>query len=484
MYPPIKKLADKTSQIHEDMWKPEANETNNLVAKCYAFLRVLEVTWIGLKENRIVNRAAALSFSSLLGLAPLVAISVLISGLVLKKTDADLAVDTIYDAIEFIAPQLHLQTNNDSGDPVESIQQPQDDEIKNLLQQFIKSSQSGAVGIAGTIMLILIVIQLFASIEDTFNDIWGVKRGRNWLTRIVLYWSIISLGALLVFAGIAMFSGQQGKLESFSSHIPSKTIIDAFTEYGPKALTTTLTVLLLAAFYRFIPNTFVTWKSSLFGAAFALCCLLGNNALAFFYVQGVARQRSLYGSLAIFPVLMLGIFVFWVILLLGGRMTYAIQNARFRINKITWDELSLLSQESISLLVFIKMARRFRDCQSPLETPMIADETNLPTQIVNASLTRLTQIGLATPIESENGSPFKSNSYQPSFPLDKITIREFKQRFETFGNTPDKGYFQDFDPCLRTYRKQLEENLSAAFGDQSIEELIESTSPTSEAHSN
>lgn len=474
MNPRMKKLVDKASHVRSRMWDTHPRNQRKSVLWAYATLRVLTITWLGLKENRIVNRAAALSFSTLLGLGPLVAISVLISGIVLKNTDPDLAANTIYQAIDFITPQADITTGDGSPLSTQGESQPsQNDEIKGLVQQFIESSQSGTVGIFGTIGLILIVIQLFATIEDAFNDIWGVHRGRSWVTRIVLYWTILSLGTVLVFATIALFGSQQKQIQSLSNNIPSQVIIDSIALYGPRAATLALVVGLLAAFYRFIPNTIVNWKSSLIGAFFALCCLMGNNALAFLYVKGVARQRSLYGSVSILPVLMLGLFVFWVIILLGGRLTYAVQNARFRGNKIAWDELSLLSQESICLLVFTKLCRRFKSCEKPIETQEIAEQTNLPTQIINAGLSKLSQIGLASPIENKKGSPFQSTTYQPALPLNKVTLRDFKKRLESHGNTPDKGYFRRFDPSIRYYRKQIDESLKTAFGDKTFEEILE-----------
>ena len=45
---------------------------------------------------------------------------------------------------------------------------------------------------------------MFKGVEDAFNDIWGIRLGRSLLMRIVFYWTILTLGAVLFFASVAM----------------------------------------------------------------------------------------------------------------------------------------------------------------------------------------------------------------------------------------------------------------------------------------
>lgn len=471
LHPRVKQLVDKTDHIRKEMWKAPDRAQKRSIAWSYASLRVLAVTWIGMRENRLVSRAAALSFSSLIGLFPLVAITVLISGIVLDKTDPDFAVNKIYEAIEYIAPQVQLSSSDDPGT------NEQADEIKAFMQKFIASSQSGAVGIAGMISIILIVIQLFVTIEDAFNDIWGVGRGRSWVTRIFVYWSIISLGSLVSFAGIALISIQKERMSRLAQYVPSQ--LDWIAIYGQSLITLTLIVTVLAIFYRFIPNTIVTWKASFIGGIFALACLIGNNALAFMYFQRIALTKSLYGSLSIIPILMLGLFVFWLILLLGGRMTFAVQNARFRSNKIDWNELSKESQESICLLVFIKLCRRFKKCQSPLSAYEIADKASLPIQIINASLGELRAIGLAVLVDTKDEGRFNGYKFQPAKPLEKVDLVLFKQAFERNGNTPDIQQYDSYDEILKHYHTLTRQALGESLGSANIDELIEQFGETS-----
>src|SRR5256885_6100155 len=44
-------------------------------------------------------------------------------------------------------------------------------------------------------------------IEDTLNDIWGIHRGRNWFTRIFLYWSVITLVPIFLVGALGLATG-------------------------------------------------------------------------------------------------------------------------------------------------------------------------------------------------------------------------------------------------------------------------------------
>ena len=89
-----------------DIWRNEYLEGRGPRARFYAFLRVISITLTGVVETKTPSRAAALSFSTLLGLGPLMAIAVLVAGFVLDRQDPDLAVNTLNRLVKFVAPQI------------------------------------------------------------------------------------------------------------------------------------------------------------------------------------------------------------------------------------------------------------------------------------------------------------------------------------------------------------------------------------------
>ena len=182
-----------------DIWTAGLTREKNLRSRFLALLRIASITLSGLQELKVAARAAALSYSSLLGLGPLVAIAVLISGFALGDRDPVLAAQGVNEVISFIAPQVvqyqKALANAEApespalaGPPAAGAganaptdRSPADPQMVKLISNFIANSRSGSgtAGIVGLLALLVIVVLLFTSVEKTFNDIWGVRRGRS-----------------------------------------------------------------------------------------------------------------------------------------------------------------------------------------------------------------------------------------------------------------------------------------------------------------
>src|SRR6187431_1563894 len=89
-----------------DIWAAGLVRDRTPKGRGLALLRVTSITLSGLNEIHVAIRAAALSYSSLLALGPLIAIAVLISGFALGNRDPALAAQGLNRVISFIAPQV------------------------------------------------------------------------------------------------------------------------------------------------------------------------------------------------------------------------------------------------------------------------------------------------------------------------------------------------------------------------------------------
>src|ERR1035438_8070170 len=166
---------------HKDIWQASLLSDRSPRGRFYALLRVVSISATSFFETKTLSRAADLSFSSMLGLGPLIAIAMLVASTVLGERNPNLAADALNRVITFVAPQLNQYENPNNGGAVAV--NPQ---LVALIDGFIKGARSDAVGVVGGLMLVVIVLFLFKSIEDAFNEIWGVRRGRALLTRVVL----------------------------------------------------------------------------------------------------------------------------------------------------------------------------------------------------------------------------------------------------------------------------------------------------------
>ena len=462
-------ICTRLAHIYQrEIWQSALLKDRSFKGCSYAVLRVVSITVTAFFESRIATRAAALSFSSLLGIGPLLVISVLVAGFALGQDEEQrnhVIAERLNALIKTVAPQIAqyeqiTQTANEVN--------PQ---LVAVIDGIISSSRSGSAGAAGIFTLLLIVLLLFKSVEDTFNDIWGVRQGRSVLMRVVLYWTILTLGALLFFTAVAMLS--------------AGTIVSAFTEWMPFGIdmrslgfvvqiaSFVLLTVMLTLFYRVIPNTRVFWRAAFIGGLVVAALLLGNNLVQIFYVKRVVLERSLYGSLAIVPVAMLGLYIFWLFVLIGGVVSYALQNVHFRNSQAAWSTLTESMRERLALVVFLTICRRFRECLPPISDSALGTMLKVPSQLLNECLNRLVRLQLVTTLRPAPDSTTQEYLYQPARPLNRMTLFDFKTLDDNFGEDPVGSSLDHIDPLVAHYDAALNKIGEQEFFQKTVEELFE-----------
>jgi membrane protein len=505
----------------KEIWQPAYLKDSSPRGYLYAALRVFSIVLTVFKETKAASRAAALSFSSLLGLGPMVAIAVLVAGFVIDQNDPNLAVNTLNKLITYVAPQIVQyqklsadgkappapQAHNDivtaatmnmpaaarpaveppaptapaPGAPAKPNtpvvqgaapnQVPVNAELVNYLNGFISGSRSSTAGVVGALTLILIVLQLFTSIENSFNEIWGVRRGRTWLMRIVFYWTVLTLGSMLFFAALTMISAS-AYMNVFEQKMPFGSELVAVLQWMLPSFSVMLLIVILTLFYRCIPNTHVHWRSALVGAVVVAALIVLNNFLAFIYFRRVLLTKSLYGSLGILPILMLGLFIFWLFVLIGGQISYAVQNVHYRNSQAAWGSLTESARERLSLVVLLTICRRFQACLPAITASNLGSLIKVPTQVLNECLNRLVDLKLITPLPPAPGADATDYFYQPARPLNRITLFEFKRLFENYGDDPAGDTIEQLDPLVKLYRERLDARTGNDFFTKTVDQLF------------
>jgi len=482
----------------KDIWLPASIGEKSLRGVGYAVLRVISITITGILATRAFARAAALSFTSLLSLGPLVALAFLVAGFVYNKpSEQDMLANRLNEMIRFIAPQVEQYeelsqqpragqgqspapaqeqaagtsastsragapavskpaSSPDAGAARTQVQPGErrapPDSITRLINSFVTSARSGTAGGLSFITLIVIVILLFGAIEDVFNDIWGVRRTRSWLTRIVFYWAILTLGTVLFAVALTTLSAA-----TFTSFFKDSLFFGrellAVVRFLIPVVAGLVVIGLITLFYRFVPNTHVYWGAAFVGAMTMAVLLVGNNMLAFTYFKRIELTRNLYGSVGLMPVLMLGLYIFWFIVLIGGQVSYAVQNVHFRNSQVAWHRLSHSTRERLTLVVLLTIARRFQACLPACTVSQLGDTIKAPAQILNECLNRLIDLKLVSPVPPLAKDEASSNFlFQPARPLNRITLGDFKELFENMGEDPSTTMIDQIDPIVAHYQ--------------------------------
>ncbi len=487
---------------HREIWQSAFLKDRSIKGRLFAVLRVISITITVCAETRIVSRAAAMSFSLLLGLGPLLAIAVLVAGFALGKNDSKVIAKTLSDMMKVVAPQLEQyeeiaqkdpsgSTTPDSPDSTSTppsksaptVPAPVSDsspvkaqsvnpELVTTIEHIIQASQSGSMGALGVFSLIIVVLLMFKGVEDTFNDIWGVRQGRSLLMRIVLYWTVLTLGAVLFFTAVALLSAGT-IVNMFKERIPAGYDLLTRLSWSLPLLSFLLLAMLLTLFYRVIPNTRVFWRAAIVGAVVVTILLALNNLFAIFYVKRVVLQRSLYGGLALPLVLLSVLYIFWLCVLIGGTVSYAIQNVHFRNSQAAWSTLTESMRERLELVVFLTICRRFRECLPPISASHLSTMLKVPTQLLNECLSRLVLLNLVTTLRADPNLTSTDYLYQPARPLNRITLFDFKTLDDNFGDNPIGTSLEHIEPLIAKYDTALARLGEQEFFQKNLEQLFE-----------
>jgi membrane protein len=464
---PAKGMGQRILKLwRSDIWQADAFDDRSPRGLFYALLRVVSISCTTFAETKSGSRAADLSFGSLLGLGPLVALAMLVASTVLGQRNPNLAVDALNHVINFVAPQLVQYESLDNTGSVEV--NPQ---LVLLINNFIKVARSRTVGVVGALSLIVIVLFLFKAIEDVFNEIWGVRSGRSIPMRILFYWAILTLGGVALFMTVAVM-GAGSFVNVFMGTLPFGAEIVRILRLALPSLSLMILVGALALFYRTIPNTRVRWRAAFAGALVVALLLTANNFLQFLYLRRVLLTKSLFGSLGVIPVLILGLYVFWVFMLVGGQISYAVQNVDVRNSRLAWGSLSAVNRERLSLAVLMAVCRRFRRREPPISVSELSSAVRLPTQVLNECLNRIVDLGFVVSVPPGPGADTGDLRYRPAKPLGQITMLDFKLAAESRGADPSGDALDRIDPIVRDFGEAIGHLAEQDFFRKSVDELL------------
>jgi len=252
-------------------------------------------------------------------------------------------------------------------------------------------------------------LSLLRGIEETFNDIWGVTRGRNWLLQIMLYWTTITLGPLLLVTALGLtgslhWQQTRGLIES------SPILAPILAHVLPIAITS----FALAMFYKLTPNTKVEFRAALLGGFFAGAAWHFYNQLGFLLAARAVSASKFYGSLALVVLLMGGLYIVWLILLFGAQIAYAYQNRAAYLQDRLADNINQRGREFVALRIMTSLGQRFQNGQRPATVPQLSAELGLPSRLTQSVLRTLAATRLVTEVTGTEAA------FAPARPLDAI----------------------------------------------------------------
>lgn len=405
----MKKLIDKFTYywrfLTNDIWRVTDNEVTNLKYTIYTIIKTVYLTVDRFTKDNVVNRASALTYSTLLAIVPILAIL--------------FAIARGFGFDNLVEMQLR-EVLGGSNDTTEN--------ILHFVDSYLAQAKNGVFIGIGLVMLLWTVLNLTGNIEYAFNRIWQVNKPRSMYRRITDYFSMFLLLPVLIVisAGLNIF------MTTFLKGMENYIMLAPFLKFLVRLIPFVFIWGMLTALYIFMPNTKVKFKPALIAGMLAGTVF---QLFQVFYISGqiwVTKYNAIYGSFAAIPLLLLWLQMSWTICLFGVELSYAIQNVHtFSFDKDTRN-ISRRYRDFVTILILSLITKRFNKNEPPYTAEELSETHRIPINLTNQVLFQLQEIKLIHEVMTDEKND--DITYQPSMDINQLTLAVLLERLDCYGS--------------------------------------------------
>ncbi len=182
------------------------------------------------------------------------------------------------------------------------------------------TDKSSNLTIIGVLFLFVTTVLMLSAIETAFNRIWRVKETRSGIIGFTRYWTIISLGPILLGSAFVI-SSTVASMNILSDNFAGYQLDGAFILWLISFL---LTIVGFFILYWTIPNRSVPILSALIAACFSASVFEILKHLFSQVMSNFTSYEIIYGAFAAVPIFLLWVYLSWTIILLGVEISYAL----------------------------------------------------------------------------------------------------------------------------------------------------------------
>lgn len=275
------------------------------------------------------QRAASLTFTSLLAMVPLLAVSFAI-----------FAAFPAYDSLKFqVQSYLFEQFVPSVGL-----------EVQSYLEGF--TQKTGELTAVGIVFLAVSAVMLLMSISSTFNQIWQVKQTRGLISRLLVFWAVLTLTPMLFGASISLSSylfaaARASGVESVTGNLTNFAFVVPFL-----LQTAGLTIL-----YLVMPNYPVRRRDALVGGLIAGIMLDLLKRGFGLYITHFPTYETIYGAMATVPIFLVWVYLSWMVVLFGAEIAAGLPEWRHGARSPRRESLTPLIRLSATLAALNALLR-------------------------------------------------------------------------------------------------------------------------------
>ncbi len=320
-----------------------------------------------LRANGAGEMAAALTYRTIFSLVPLLMVSMLVFRLF---GDMDRAAEQLQEAAyAFFNYQV------DTTRPEATAFKKMLDERILQIAHSVGSLNFETIGTLGVLLLIWAALVLLFSFENAANRIYRAPRGRGWLTRIGVYWTVVTLGPLLLLAVLYAAEFWLGRAEVLPVLGPVFALLGEFGSLAGSFLALTL-------LYKLLPNTAVRLRPAVAGAFIAATLWAASKWAFGLYVSRALPYLKLYGAIGLIPLLLFWLYLNWLIVLFGLEIAFTLQALRGRVFERHDTRGALAASDPQWLIPLVAAIARMTHDGQPASRQALAEELQLRLEAV------------------------------------------------------------------------------------------------------
>lgn len=317
-----------------------------------------------------------------------------------------------------------------------------------FVNSYLKQASQGLFVGIGIVFLLWTLISLLSQIENNFNQLWGVRKGRSMYRKVTDYTAICLLVPIMMVcsAGINIFMG------TALNTLFGDSILSPFVSVVLDCAPFVLTCIAFMLSFLLIPNTHVKLK---YAAISGLICGVAFQIIQILFINGqvyVAKYNAIYGTFAFLPLLLIWLQLSWLILLFGCTFTFSMQN----IFHYTFTEdirhVSPLFMRKLTVVTASIIANRFRTGEKPVTTGELSSGYGLPIRLVTEIIDELQEAGIIYFVVIDENDD--EHGITPAVNLDTFTLGELIKSIDIYGR---KDFVPSFNERYADALKMVDE---------------------------
>ncbi|MCE3259624.1 MAG: ribonuclease BN/unknown domain fusion protein [Bacteroidetes bacterium] len=436
---PVSFYKKSQSYVSEQLWKVRLDKMNKRRGFVVRQLRILSLAIKGFRDDNCLTTATALTFYTLFSIVPVIALLFAIAKGFGIERDMEVLILKRYETYSEILNNAFVYAN-----------------------KMLSTTKGGVIAGFGIVLLLWSVMKLLINIENSFNAIWEVKRGRSWVRKITDYLTIMLVGPVFLIVSGGLTVAVQAKVGNIAMLGFVGTILVKLFAYS-------LIAGVFTFLYMALPNTKVNFRSAFAAGVIAtiLFEILGWGYLKF--QIGASRFNAIYGGFAALPLFLIWVQYSWYLVLFGAQVSYANQNiAHFELEEDI-KNLSFRYKKVISLMIANLVAKSFYNGDRSFTASGIATRLDLPLRLAKNIINDFVETGIFVEVRTETD---KEIVYQPGVTESKFTVKYLFDKLEQKGvnSIPIEDTVELIH--INKLMQEMDKALDTELGRQQIKDIV------------